>query len=634
MSELAEIRDHLARFPPFDTLPGDLLDQVVGSIEVSYHRAGAEILALGAENGALRYIRSGSVEIRRRGGALYDVLGEGDIFGQFGLLRGGRVRFPARALEDTLVYAIPAEMFHQLCDRDEAFAEFVEVDGPRLGSASERERGASAMAVTPVMALVHNPPVMVPATATVQEAARRLSESRTSAVLVLDDEGGAPSRWMLEDDDGRQWRIAGILTDSDFRGKVVAAGLPPDTLVREVIGERMHAIRSDESIQEAMLSMLRNRIRHLPVMRHRTPVGMIHLSDIVQHETNASLYLANRIHNSSTPEELAGLRNDVRATFLHMVDDGADSRAVGSVLSAIARSFTRRLLEMAEDELGKPPIPYCFMNLGSAARDEQSVVTDQDNALVLSDAYDPHIHGEYFAELARRVSDGLATCGYAYCKGGIMATTERWRQPLAVWERYFRDWITRPSPERLLHSSIFFDMDAVHGEGEYVERLRDLVAGMAPEHPLFLAAIARNAVARTPPLGLFRTFVVEKDGRQRESFNIKNRGTAPMVDLIRVHALASGSRERNTFARLEDIERTQLLGPGVATRLRDALEVMSIVRIRHHALDLREGLEPDNRIEPASVTDTERHNLKDAFQVLSNAQKFMKFRYPVPTARP
>lgn len=634
MSELTEIRDHLAHFAPFDTLPENLLDRVVDSIEVSYHRAGTEILALGAENHALRYIRSGSVEIRRRGGALYNVLGEGDIFGQFGLLRGGRVRFPARALEDTLVHAIPDTVFHALCNEHEAFAEFVEVDRPRLGSGTEQQRGASAMAVAPVMTLVHNPPVMVPADATVQEAARRLSDSRTTAVLVLDEIGETPSRWTFEDEDGRQWRVRGILTDSDFRGKVVAAGLPADTLVRDVTGEGMFAIRSDESVQEAMLSMLRNRIRHLPVMQHRTPVGMIHLSDIVRHETNSSLYLANRIHNSSNPEGLAGLAPDVRATFLRMVDDGADSRAVGSVLTAIGRSFTRRLLEMAQDELGEPPVPYCFMNVGSAARDEQSIVTDQDNALVLSDRYDPALHGEYFRELAQRVTDGLATCGYDHCKGGIMASNTRWRQPLHVWQRYYRDWITHPSPERLLHSSIFFDMDAVHGEDEFVEQLQDLVSGTAPDHPLFLAAMARNALGRTPPLGVFRTFVVEKDGRQRESFNIKSRGTAPMVDLIRVHALACGSREQGSFARLDDIERTQLLGPGVATRLRDALEVMAIVRIRHHVIDLREGRDPDNRIAPANVTDTERHNLKHAFQSLSNAQKFLRFRYPMPTARP
>ena len=186
MSELTEIRDHVARFPPFDSLPEDLLDRVVESIEVAYHRAGQQITALGTENHALRYIRSGSVEVRRRGGALYNVLGEGDIFGQFGLLRGGRVRFPTRALEDTLVYAIPAEVFHELCEQDEAFAEFVEVDRPRLGAGAEQQRGTTAMAVAPVMTLVHTPPVMVTADSTVQEAAQRLSESRTTAVLVID----------------------------------------------------------------------------------------------------------------------------------------------------------------------------------------------------------------------------------------------------------------------------------------------------------------------------------------------------------------------------------------------------------------------------------------------------------------
>jgi len=212
-----------------------------------------------------------------------------------------------------------------------------------------------------------------------------------------------------------------------------------------------------------------------------------------------------------------------------------------------------------------------------------------------------------------------------------MATNQQWRQPLSVWKRYFEEWISEPDPERLLHSSIFFDLDAVYGENAFVEQLQDLVATRAPKTPLFLAAMARNALNRTPPLGFFRTFVMEKDGRHNNSINLKRRGTAPMTDLIRVHALACGSRAQNSFARLDDIDRTQLLAPGVSQKLRYALEFLSMSRIRHHVIDIEQERTPDNNIEPENVSDSERHNLKDAFQVLSNAQKFLKFRYPMPS---
>ncbi|QTF93656.1 DUF294 nucleotidyltransferase-like domain-containing protein [Halomonas sp. BM-2019] len=628
--ELLEIRQHMGRFPPFDALSNELLDEIAGQVEVAYYRAGSDIWTLDQEIHELAYIRSGAVEVHRRSGELYNRLGEGDIFGHFSLLRNHRVRFPARALEDTLLYFIPQALFQRLCEEDEHFADFVELERPRLESAVAHQKKQNDMMITRVRKLVTRYPVMVEAGTTVQEAARQIGDFQASAVLVLDAPGDNP-RYTFRDSEERAWQVRGILTDSDFRNRVVAAGLPPDTPVGEVVGNRLIAIQSDESVHEAMLAMLRNNIHHLPVMHRRHPVGIVHLSDIIRYETHSSLYLVSNIFNQPSAEGLAKLAPEVRAAFVRMVEDDADSRMIGSALSTIGRSFTRRLLELAEETLGPPPVPYCFMALGSMARNEQSIVTDQDNALVLDDAFDPAAHDAYFLAMAKIVSDGLHACGYTYCTGDIMATNPRWRQPLAVWKGYFQDWIQDPTPERLLHSSIFFDLDTVYGENVLVEQLQDLVAKQAPQSRLFLAAMARNALNRTPPLGFFRTFVMEKDGKQNNSINLKRRGTAPLTDLIRVHALACGSRAQNSFARLDDIDRTQLLAPGVSNKLRYALEFLSMARIRHQVIDLQHERTPDNNIEPENVSDSERHTLKDAFQVLSNAQKFLKFRYPLPT---
>jgi CBS domain-containing protein len=297
-------------------------------------------------------------------------------------------------------------------------------------------------------------------------------------------------------------------------------------------------------------------------------------------------------------------------------------------MSGIGRAFTQRLLELAEQQLGPPPVPYCFMVAGSMARDEQLLVTDQDNALVLDDRFDPAQHDAYFAALAQFVSDGLAACGYTYCKGGIMASNAQWRQPLKVWRDYFQQWIDKPNPQTLLNSCIFFALDGVHGERELVENLQELLAQKASSNPAFLAALARNALNRTPPLGFFRTFVMESDGQQKNIINLKGRGSAPLTDLIRVHALACGSKAQNSLERLDAIAQTKLLQPEAISQLRYALEFLSLVRIRHQARAIEEGREPNNYIEPEKVSASERHNLKEAFQVLSNAQKFLRFRYP------
>lgn len=628
--ETLEIRQHMERFPPFDALSEDLLDEVAGSVEVAYYRAGTDVLEFGQALDGLYYVRSGAVEVYRRNGELYNRLDEGGILGHFGLLRQREATFPARAIEDTLIYLIPADVFDHLCEADHQFADFVELERPRLESAVDQQRRNNDMLVTRVRKLVSRRPVMVEQDTSVKEAARRVSEAQGSAVLVLAGTDQA-DRDTFSDDEGRLWNLTGIITDSDFRTRVVAEGLPPETPVGQVAGASVHTIQSDESVSDAMLSMLRNNIHHLPVLQRRRPIGIVHLSDILRHETHSSLYLVNNIFNQANVEGLAQLAPDVRHTFVRMVDEGSDSRMVGSAMSTIGRAFIRRLLELAEDKLGPPPVPYCFMVLGSMARNEQNIVTDQDNALVLDDTFDPEQHDEYFRALAAFVSDGLDTCGYPYCAGGIMATNDQWRQPLAVWKQYFRDWMNEPSPERLLHSSIFFDLDAVAGEQAMVEELQALVAERAKDSKRFLAAMARNALNRTPPLGFFRTFVVETDGRHAKSINLKRRGTAPFSDLIRIHALACGSRAQNSFERLDDIAKTKLLPAGVPDRLRYAFEFLCMARIHHQAEQSRHDRQPDNNINPENVSENERHNLKEAFQVLSQAQKFLRFRYPMPT---
>jgi CBS domain-containing protein len=614
--ELLEIRDHLQRFPPFDALPEDSLDSIARQVEVAYFKAGTDILLYGAPIHELHYVRSGAVEIYRRDGELYNRLSEGDIFGQAGLLRSNKVRFPARAIEDSLIYFVPAALFAKLCEQHDSFADFVEAEGQsRLKTAVESQGKASDLMQIKVRTLISRQPVCASLDTPVHQAAQLMTEQSVSSLVILDgNEAGS--------------LMVGILTDRDLRTRVLAVGLDTATPISQVMSPEPITIQADDSVFEAMLSMLRHNIHHLPVVQRRRPVGMINLSDIIRYESQSSLYLVSSIFNQPDVAGLQSLLPDLRGTFVRMSKVQATAHMIGRAMAGIGRAFTQRLLELAEQKLGPPPVPYCFLAAGSMARDEQLVVTDQDNALILDDRFDPSQHDAYFAELAKFVSDGLAACGYTYCKGGIMATNRQWRQPLKVWRTYFSEWIDQPNPQTLLNSSIFFDLDGLHGEIDLAENLKELLAEKASNSPAFLAALARNALNRTPPLGFFRTFVMETDGQQKHIINLKGRGTAPLTDLIRVHALACGSKAQNSLERLDAIAKTKLLQPEAISQLRYALEFLSMVRIRHQAIAVTEGLEPNNYIEPEKVSASDRHNLKEAFQVLSNAQKFLHFRYP------
>ncbi|MDO6561946.1 DUF294 nucleotidyltransferase-like domain-containing protein [Amphritea sp. 1_MG-2023] len=629
-AEQVEIAGFLKQYPPFDELPDTEVDQVACQVEISYYRAGSDIFQFGDEIHDLAVIRSGAVEIYRRNGALYNRLSEGEIFGQLSLLMSQRVRLPARAIEDTLLYFIPESVFMSLCERYDSFAYFVEVDDNMLHQAVVNKQEKSDLMVSKVTALISRLPVMADTSATIREVAQKMTAAGVSSLLIMDcPRDGLNEAATMETDQCAEMTLAGIITDRDLRTRVVAPGLDLEASVTDVMTVDPITLDVDAYAFEAMLTMLRYNLHHLPILEDDRPVGVLATSDIIRYESQSSLYMVSTILRQTSVTELAQLQPQINACFVRMVGEGANSHMIGSAMSVIGRTFKQRLLELGEATLGPAPLPYCFLALGSMARDEQLVVTDQDNALILDNRYLPALHGEYFQQLAAFVSDGLDRCGYTYCTGNIMATNPEWRKTRQEWQQTFADWIDNPNPEALLNCSIFFDLDGVWGKLDWAAQLNSFIALKARHSPRFLASLARNALNRTPPLGFFKDFVMEQDGQHGSSINLKRRGTAPLTDLIRVHSLAVGAKVQNSFERLDDVADAGILPPGIATDLRDALEFISMVRIRHQAADVEAGRTPSNNIKPEMLTDFDRRNLKEAFKVLSNSQRFLKFRYPM-----
>ncbi|EEX33389.1 MULTISPECIES: DUF294 nucleotidyltransferase-like domain-containing protein [Vibrio] len=620
-AELLEIKNFLSQHPPFDELEDEVLNFVTKHVEISYFREDTPVIHFGDEIHDLYMVRSGVVEVYRRKGELYNRLDEGALFGQMGLLTNNKVRFPAKATKDTLVYCIPEAVFQELYDNHETFADFVEVeDTARLRQAVSSTNEQNDLTTSKVRTLLTGDAPFLEKTETIQNAAIKMAEENVSSLLIIDPD-------ILEDNEEDNSPLVGIITDRDLCTRVLAEGLDANDEVSSVMTTEVISLDHNAYVYEAMLTMLRYNVHHLPVLKDKKPIGIIEATDIVRYESQNSLLLVSSIFQQQSIEELASLSEQVKDSFVRLVNEDANSHMVGSAMSVIGKSFKQRIIELAEEELGEPPIPYCFLALGSMGRDEQILVTDQDNAIILDNSYVKEEHDDYFSALAKKICDGLNECGYTYCTGDIMATNPEWRMTRSEWEECFADWIDDPNPKALLNASIFFDLVGVYGRLKWAEQLNGFIVRRSRKNNRFLACLARNAMNRTPPLGFFKDFVMEKDGQHKNSINLKRRGTAPLADLIRVHALAVGSRSTNSFERLDDIHEAGILPKGKARDLRDALEFISMVRIRHQALDVENQIEPDNNIEPENLSDFERRNLKDAFQILSNAQNFLKFRY-------
>ncbi|MFZ5609089.1 MAG: putative nucleotidyltransferase substrate binding domain-containing protein [Pseudomonadota bacterium] len=616
-AELFEITDFLSRIRPFDALDAEARARLAPSFSVAYARRGSEILAPGAENHHLYIVRSGAVELHEMGDRFTARLGEGECFAFPSLLRDNRIRNQVVAIEDSLLYLLPESRFKALMASAEAVRLFFATqEAERLRRALAQlpgqYGGRPELTTVPTDHLLRRrPPVTAEAGESVAAVAQRMAREDVSTMLIV-----------------KEGRLVGILTDKDLRRRVLGAGLDPATPVRQVMTRQPLTVPAEAPGLDALLLMTRHNFHHLPVVGEEGALlGVISANDILSRLAEHPVYLTARIEEAANEAVLARVAERLPGAAAALVDAGAPARACGHFISSMGEAINRRLLTLAEARLGPPPVPYAWLVFGSLARGEQTALSDQDNGLLLADDFDVARDDAYFKDLASLVSNGLASAGYAYCKGGIMATNPAWRQPLREWRKIFTRWIQEPEPKALMHANIFFDLRGVHGAQDLVAALRAHVLEEAGRNSIFLAHMTANTRFFAPPLGFFRQFVLEHDKAHKDRLDIKKRGAMPVVELARILALAAALPDVETVARIAAVARAGSLASDAAADLQDAFAFISTVRLRHQARQIKEGAKPDNFIAPAALSRFERDHLKDAFKIVRHQLDLLASRF-------
>jgi CBS domain-containing protein len=295
------------------------------------------------------------------------------------------------------------------------------------------------------------------------------------------------------------------------------------------------------------------------------------------------------------------------------------------------------VLEIAEKQFGKPPLPYCWLAMGSEGRKEQIFKADQDNAIIYADpdgTAQKDAAQKYFAAFAVFVRDSLVQCGFPLCPSDLMASNPKWCQPLSVWKQYFSSWINMPSLAAARRSKIFFDFRGIAGEQALAEELRAFIGKTMDGQSGFLTAMADAAVWNRPPLGLFRSLIVEKKGEHKDELDLKTSGLVPVVDLARLLSLEAKVAETATLERLEALRGTILPKVQVnGDELAQAFEYISLLRIHHQVEQVARGERPDNFVNPRKLSNLERSMIRESFHIISHAQKMMADRYGIGLVR-
>lgn len=514
-----------------------------------------------------------------------------------------------RAVERSLLACLPAAELAALCHAHPLAATFV----APLERPSEPAAAADphlSLTTTPVRALLRRPPVTLPPTATILEAAQTMRDHRVSSVLLLQQE-----------------HLFGLVTDRDLRNRALAAGLDTSLPVLEIATVAPLTIDVHRPAFEALLLMARFNIHHVPVLDGQRVVGMVTATDVTEQHSTSAVYLAGEIHKQTQLPELVASAGKIKRLQRSLAAADASAYSTGHIVTAITDALTTRLLTLAEAQLGPPPLDYAWVAAGSQARSEQTAKSDQDNCLVLDDRYDATVHGPYFEQLANIVNDGLDACGYVYCPGEMMARTDEWRQPQRRWTEYFRRWTEEPEPKALMLTCVFFDLRAVHGQASLLDGLRREVLRRTRDNRIFLAYMVGNALQHRPPLSLFGGISTVRAGELRDAVDLKHSGIVPIVDLARIYALAGGHEAVNTHDRLLVAAQGGEISEQSARDLRDALECLAGLRIQHQARQIDRGAAPDNLLSLAELSNFERSQLKNAFAVVQTLQSVLAQRY-------
>ncbi len=613
--ELIEIRDFLAAYHPFNQLPEQALNQMPELLQVRYFRRDSTIPDTGSIDDYLYLVRSGAVEIHGTQDELLAQLSEGDLFGYRASHMEGHAEFRGRAMEDSLLYLLPAAEVDRYCREHPQFSYYFQpAGGDRLRDAISGTGDVNStqlgLMTTQIGDMISRAPITMPPTASIQETAGVMSDERVSSILITEQE-----------------KLVGIVTDRDLRRRVVAKGLDTSQPISSIMTTNPQTLEAGNYAFDAMLQMARANIHHLPILRNGEVAGMLTATDFAERNSTSAVYLVGSIYKQHDVEGLASISAKLPQLLTNLAAADATANSIGHVITAVVDSITVRLLQLAEERLGPPPVPYAWVAAGSQARSEQTAKSDQDNCLVLDNAYDEKAHGTYFKSLSQFVCDGLNACGYVYCPGEMMAVTDKWRQPMDSWKRYFNKWVNQPEPKALMLTCVFFDLRCIYGEKDLFRELRQYLLDKTRGNQIFLAYMAGNALNFKPPLGFFRNFVLISGGEHDHTLDLKHSGIVPIVDLARVYALAAGSHAINTQDRLKEVAAGGEVSHGGAHDLRDALEFVSSLRIRHQARQIKAGEAPDNYMSPDDLSHLERSHLKDAFSVVRTMQNVLSQRY-------
>ena len=592
---------------PFSKMERDHLEWMIERMSLAYYAKDEVILSPG--HGRVErffVIKQGLVAGEQKladSGTPWLELNAGECFPLGALLADRSVAGLYRAGRDTFCYELPASDFHMLLGMSEPFRDFCTrrianllEQSKQIMQAQYAQSSSGLQSFSSTLgSLLRGKPVTCRPETSVRAVLALMHEFRVGAMIAVDEDG----------------RPLGILTLPDVLERIALPQVDTDQPVIGFMSTKLVALPSHVPAHEAALAMVMQGCRHVLVVDSGRLTGIVSEKDLFALQRVGLRQTGEAIRHAGDIPALQQAASDIRHLAHNMMAQGVAAEQLTQFISTFNDQLTSRAVELEWQAAGISNT--CWIALGSEGRVEQTLSTDQDNALIFEvpEGMTADQVREKLLPVARSINENLALCGYPLCKGNVMASNPAWCLSLEEWRGVFLNWITNGSPTALLHASIFFDFRPICGKHELAVELRSWLARVAADQPRFLHQMAENALVNRPPLGVLRDFVV---GREHK-LDLKVNGITPFVDVARIFALANGVADTNTVARFYECAGAINVKAAEVEGWANAFLYIQMLRLRHH----HQG-SMDNLIDPESLNELDRRILKEAFRQARKVQ--------------
>lgn len=558
----------------------------------------------------------------------------GDLIGIISAITHRKTQFSVQASTDVLLLKIPHEVFSQILKENLTFSEnMIRQVSQRLHNLYEKMHEdysfhSHGLDTYPyrkkIGEIMTSPAISSAPDEFIFDVMEKMDATQISSLVIVDD----------------QHIPLGMVTQKDVIHAIVTR--PADFLLltaKDLISGPLFTLHPDAYFYEALLLMVKYGVKHIAITSSDgTLEGIITMSNLTQARGNAVLTVVDKVESQSTIPGLVEAKKDIQLILESMLKEKASAHEMCNIITELNDRLLRRIIGLCEQQLmkeghGLPPVEYCWLTMGSEGRKEQTLSTDQDNAIIYQDV-DNHERKSvitYFSKLAEKVVAALEECGFPRCTGNVMATNPRWLHSRNEWKQEIDLWLTTLEGQELRNFTIFLDFRGVYGQISFAEDIRNYL--ITSRNHYLIHRLAEDDLEYHVPLGAFGRIITEKSSQLPDALNLKNGAVMHIVNAMRILSLNAGISAVSTMERLKELQVKNIFTQEEVEEIEDAFNILMVFRIKENLNQIHAGKPLNNFISVGSLEKSEYIKLKKALSTAKWVQQMIARRFHVGGAR-